>query len=250
MTRTASTSTLLPYLCGFSAIVLLTLLGARATGEEFAERLATEAEEAIASAGGKGVKARFYNSAGWPSRHPLLSGGDRLDDATRERVARAIAAIPGVGGVHWAESAGLTPARAVALRPVNCQNDVETLLRSGSIRFEEGSARIDATSRVLVDQLAEALHPCRGSIIAIAGHTDSSGSEQSNLALSRRRAEAVRQALIARGIPPEGLRAQGVGSSDPIAGLDPADPANRRIEFSIIASMALKPTPVDTPGPR
>ena len=65
----------------------------------------------------------------------------------------------------------------------------------------------------------------------------------------RARAEAVRWALIGRGIPADGLRATGMGSKAPIKGLDPADPANRRIEFSVIATMPIKPTPIDTPGP-
>jgi OOP family OmpA-OmpF porin len=37
---------------------------------------------------------------------------------------------------------------------------------------------------------------------------------------------------------------------EPVEGLDPADPANRRIEFSVVAKVATHPTPVDTPGPR
>ena len=85
--------------------------------------------------------------------------------------------------------------------------------------------------------------------ISISGHTDAAGKEAANLMLSRARAEAVRRALIARGIPREGLRAIGAGSQSPLPGLDPADTANRRIEFSVIEPMRLQPTPVDTPGP-
>jgi OOP family OmpA-OmpF porin len=60
----------------------------------------------------------------------------------------------------------------------------------------------------------------------------------------------VRDALIARGIPADGLRARGLGSCDPIEGLPSTDPANRRIEFSVVSTVPVKPTPVDTPGPR
>ena len=38
-----------------------------------------------------------------------------------------------------------------------------------------------------------------------------------------------------------------IGSSQPVAGLAPSDPANRRIEFSVIRTEPLRPTPVDTP---
>ena len=74
--------------------------------------------------------------------------------------------------------------------------------------------------------------------------------EPGNLALSMERARVVRQALIERGIPRDGLRASGVGSSQPVEGLAPSDPANRRIEFSVIRTEPLRPTPVDTPGAR
>ena len=99
----------------------------------------------------------------------------------------------------------------------------------------------------MLDEVAEALRPCLGSIIAITGHTDKSGTEPGNLALSMDRARAVREALVSRGIPRDGLRASGVGSSQPVAGLAPSDPANRRIEFSVIRTEPLRPTPVDTP---
>lgn len=124
------------------------------------------------------------------------------------------------------------------------------LLRARTIRFEEGSARIDATSSELIDEVANALRPCLGSIIAITGHTDATGPEAGNLSLSRLRANAVRDALISRGIPGDGLRARGVGSRIPVEGLEPTDPANRRIDFSVVATEPVRPTPVDTPGPR
>ena len=48
----------------------------------------------------------------------------------------------------------------------------------------------------------------------------------------------------------DGLRADGVGSKEPVEGLLPEDPANRRIDFAVVATTPLQPTPVDTPGPR
>ena len=60
----------------------------------------------------------------------------------------------------------------------------------------------------------------------------------------------MQRALIQRGIPADGLRASGIGSSKPIPKLAPTDPANRRIEFSVIETVPLRPTIVDAPGPR
>lgn len=243
-------SPFLTVLAGVIAVFVLAMLGARATGPRLAGQLAGQAETAIAEVGGQPVVADFAVS-GWPSRHPLLSGGERLDEATRARIAQAIARIPGVGGIRWADGTGTASAQShEAASPLHCQEDVEALLRARTIRFEESSTRIDVASRELIDEVANALRPCLGSIIAVTGHTDASGPEPGNLALSRDRAESVRRALIARGIPADGLRARGLGSAQPVEGLDPEDPANRRIEFSVIATVPIEPTAVDTPGPR
>ncbi len=192
----------------------------------------------------------FRSPNGFYSRHPLLTGGEPLNEATRDRIAKAVAGISGVGGIHWSDGDALVENAAAIADPLHCQEDVQALLRARTIRFEESSARIDQASRSLVGEVATALRPCLGSIIAITGHTDSSGPEPGNLALSRERAQAVHDALVDRGIPADGLRVRGEGSSHPVEGLDPTDPANRRIEFSVIATEAIMPTPVDTPGPR
>ncbi len=213
-----------------------------------AQRMASAAKSAIAKDGARGVQARFATSGGWPSRHPLLSGGEKVNLATRGKVARDVAAIPGVGGVRWADGSIMAQRSTAPVRPMHCQGDVEALLQARTIRFDESSSAIDAGSSELLDEVAAALRPCLGSIIAITGHTDSSGSKALNLQLSDERAAAVEDALVARGIPRDGLRARGLGSQQPMTGLDPTDPANRRIEFSVIAIVPLAPTPIDTPS--
>jgi OOP family OmpA-OmpF porin len=236
---------------GIGVLILLAILGGRMSGPAIANRLSEQAVQAIAEAGGgQRVTALFESRGGEPSRHPVLSGGEAMNDATRARIARAVAAIPGVGAVSWADGSMLSESSAQVLHPLHCQEDVQALLRARTLRFEEASTRIDRASASLVDEVATALRPCLGSIIEITGHTDSLGSEPGNLALSRERAEAVRAALVERGIPADGLRTRGVGSSVPVDGLEPDDPANRRIEFAVIATEPIMPTPVDTPGPR
>ncbi|GAA0274812.1 hypothetical protein GCM10009127_14230 [Alteraurantiacibacter aestuarii] len=235
---------------GAFMIFLLAVIGGRMTGADIAATLSQRADAAIEQAGGGGqVKARFSSPNGLPSRHPVLSGGEPLSEATRARIARAVGNTKGVGGVRWADGNMLTEAEVQAVKPLHCQEDVDALLRARTIRFEESSARIDAASAELIDEVATALRPCLGSIISITGHTDSSGPEPGNLELSQVRAEAVRSELVRRGIPEDGLRVRGIGSRDPVEGLDPADPANRRIEFAVIATEPIRPTPVDTPGP-
>lgn len=235
---------------GALLVIALAFVGGQVTGPRIADDLAARADTAIAKADGAPVTARFVSANGWPTRHPTLSGGGELDEGTRDRVAKTVAAIPGVGGIRWSDGTAFVASTSAPAEPLDCEEDVAALLRSRTIRFEEGSARIDAASGELIDEVAGALRPCLGSIIAIAGHTDASGPEPGNLELSRARAEAVQAALVARGIPADGLRARGHGSRVPVTGLDPTDPANRRIEFSVIATEPVLPTPVDTPGPR
>lgn len=240
----------IPLAAGALAVAVLAIVGAGVTGPRMTAALSRQAAAAIAESNAEPVRARFVSPNGWPSRHPVLSGGEGLDERTRARAARSVAAIPGVGGVRWADGTALAESAAAPVRPRHCEEDVAALLRARTIRFEESSARIDAASEELVDEVARALRPCLGSIIAITGHTDSSGPEPGNLALSLERADAVRQALIRRGIPADGLRVRGIGSRSPVEGLEPTDPANRRIEFAVVATEPIKPTPVDTPGPR
>ncbi len=220
------------------------------TAPSLAARLDADAARAIAATGVQGIEARFANRLGIPTRHPRLIGGERLGDVARARAARAVAAVPGVGGVIWADGSVRAEVSEPEFEPLHCQDDVEGLLRTRSVRFEEASSALLPASEMLLDEVADALRPCLGAIIAITGHTDKSGTEPGNIALSLDRARAVREALLARGIPRDGLRARGVGSQEPVEGLAPADPANRRIEFSVIRTEPLLPTPIDTPGAR
>jgi len=239
-------------LAGAATSAVFAIASTFAHGPEFIAGLERQAARVRDAAGGKGVAIGFVTRQGWLTRHPALSAGEGLDEATRARAAAAIAAVPGVGAVTWRDSRSRRSGPGGAVRKVaslHCQEEVEAILRVRTIRFGESSARLDRASNKVLDEVAQALSPCVGSIIAITGHTDSNGDKEANLALSRARADAVRWALIGRGIPADGLRATGVGSAVPVARLDPADPANRRIEFSVIEAMPLKPTPVDTPGP-
>ena len=223
---------------------------AQIRGPAFIAQLSNEADAIIAELGADPVEARFADRFGAPSRHVLLSGGEGLTEQLRADVATRVGAIDGVGGVHWSDGTMLAQPEEQPLRPPGCQDDVRGLLRARTLRFEESSATVDPSSEMLLDEVAEALRPCLGAQVAIVGHTDSSGPEPENLALSRERAAAVRSELIERGIPGEILKASGEGSAKPIDGLEPGDPANRRIEFTVLSVAPLVPTPVDKPGPR
>jgi outer membrane protein OmpA-like peptidoglycan-associated protein len=90
----------------------------------------------------------------------------------------------------------------------------------------------------LCDQVAAVLraHP-ELSLVRIEGHTDDTGDHLDNIALSRRRADAVRAQLMARGVEGTRLESVGFGAARPLVeGTDAAARTqNRRVEFTIVA---------------
>lgn len=91
------------------------------------------------------------------------------------------------------------------------------MLSLQDVLFDTGSATLKAGAQRIVDRLADVLkqHPERR--VLVEGFTDSRGSEDQNLELSRRRAEAFRQALVERGIDAARIETQAYGEAFPVA---------------------------------
>lgn len=102
-----------------------------------------------------------------------------------------------------------------------------------SIDFEPGSAALTAGSAASLDVAAKALAARPELSVMVVGHSDNEGSLESNIALSRRRAEAVREALVARGIDAARLDARGAGFLAPVASnaSEEGRALNRRVEL-------------------
>lgn len=117
----------------------------------------------------------------------------------------------------------------------SCNNSMVALLSQTNIQFSSASAVIDPASFSLLDNVSEAAKACPGRL-AIDGHTDNTGRSALNERLSRQRAEAVRRALIDRGIAAGRLEATGHGPSRPIADneTEAGRAQNRRIEIKVI----------------
>ncbi len=98
--------------------------------------------------------------------------------------------------------------------------------------FAPGSAVMSAADRARVEALAEALNrPQLATVrVRIEGHTDSSGDRAVNLDLSQRRARAVADFLIARGIAAGRLEVRGYGFDRPLPGMPASAGENRRVE--------------------
>lgn len=118
---------------------------------------------------------------------------------------------------------------------VTCEAELTDLLMDARIEFDSSSSVIDASSNALLDAVAAAVRRCPGTL-RIEGHTDSTGPEDENETLSRNRAFAVRNALIARNVDPQRLIAEGYGATHPVAGnTTPEGRArNRRIEIRVV----------------
>lgn len=104
------------------------------------------------------------------------------------------------------------------------------------IRFATGTADIQPSSYALLDDVALVLQERPGARMAVHGHTDSQGSIEFNVGLSRRRAQAVAQYLVDHGIVAERLEAEGFGPSRPVADntTEQGRARNRRVEFKLL----------------
>ncbi|RMF32870.1 MAG: OmpA family protein, partial [Chlorobiota bacterium] len=102
-----------------------------------------------------------------------------------------------------------------------------------NIHFEPGSAQLRADSMPWLDALARALAGDSTVSVTLYGYTDSQGNPQTNLRLSRLRAEQVLTALLRGGVAYERLHAVGMGSQNPRASNITADgrARNRRVEL-------------------
>jgi|688.fasta_scaffold448226_2 outer membrane protein OmpA-like peptidoglycan-associated protein len=105
-----------------------------------------------------------------------------------------------------------------------------------NLQFEVGKEVIKPTSFASLNILAQTLKDAPQWTLKLSGHTDNTGSAAFNLNLSKKRAEAVKNYLVAQGIDPTRITTEGLGSTKPIASNDTPKgrEANRRVEFLVI----------------
>ncbi len=104
------------------------------------------------------------------------------------------------------------------------------------IQFESGSDRVKAESFKKLDMLVQFFKDTPNLEVEISGHTDNVGSAESNLILSKKRAQVVADYLISKGVNPKQLKVTGFGADKPIAdnATDDGKAQNRRIEMNVI----------------
>ncbi|MCF7824941.1 MAG: OmpA family protein [Candidatus Marinimicrobia bacterium] len=112
----------------------------------------------------------------------------------------------------------------------------DTIIRLIGLDFPSNAATIEQKSFALLTKVRDAINTLKASSITVTGYTDSYGSDQDNLILSRQRAEAVKQYILANTkFQNANVEAVGYGESQPIANNETelGRAANRRVEVVI-----------------
>ena len=107
---------------------------------------------------------------------------------------------------------------------------------SGGVLFASNEATLLPAAIVKLNEVAEAL--IKGnpdSNMTVEGHTDSQGQRQYNMDLSKKRADAVRDQLVSRGVAQDRIKSVGIGPDRPIASNNNAEGRanNRRVEIIV-----------------
>jgi outer membrane protein OmpA-like peptidoglycan-associated protein len=117
--------------------------------------------------------------------------------------------------------------------------DDDTLLVhfESDVLFDVNSAVIDSSGRATLEDVSGVLNEYSKTAVIVQGHTDATGSEEHNQALSERRATSVRNYLIGRGVDDDRLAAVGYGEGYPVASNDSdyGRQQNRRVDILLKA---------------
>lgn len=189
---------------------------------------------AAAALGGLNALSRLAKGSFSLSGTDAKLSGEALYSGAVKSIQDSFAgAIPEGFKATPAEIAVSAPAPAVDAP--NCQSLLNTILSKSKVNFDTGKATISPVSSGLLDTIVATIGRCPSNAIEVSGHTDSSGNEAANVALSEQRAKAVVTYLTDAGVPASRLTAAGLGSSHPIASndTDEGKALNRRIEFAV-----------------
>lgn len=110
-----------------------------------------------------------------------------------------------------------------------------------SVTFAEAGGELSAAALEDLETILESPQMAEGGAIVLRGHTDSSGDDEANLRVSRKRAEMVRDWLVEHGVAAERITVIAIGEQRPIAPNAKLDgtpdeagrAANRRVDVSI-----------------
>lgn len=218
-----------------------------------AERARAEAERARRESMARGEEAERARREAQQAR-ALSVQSEREAELAREEAAQArrLAEAQGREAELARQEAELASATADSLRRqlqnLQARETSRGLMFTlGDVLFEYGRSDLKPESLANLNRLVQFLGEYPDRTISIEGHTDSRGGAEFNLRLSQARADAVRRALIERGVPAGRLQAVGLGEEFPIASneLESGRQQNRRVEIIILNDGQARP---DAPG--
>ena len=168
----------------------------------------------------------------------LITGDSSMERKKRALVGAGLGALTGaaVGSYMDRQEAKLRAELDRTGVSITRNGDNITLNMPGNITFATNSADLNAGFYDVLNSVALVLNEFDQTVIEVAGHTDSTGSEQYNLDLSRRRAASVARYLETRSVRTDRIIEVGMGESRPIASndTDAGRQANRRVELTLV----------------
>ncbi|MGH8032903.1 MAG: OmpA family protein [Luteimonas sp.] len=168
----------------------------------------------------------------------LLSGGDATERRQRALVGAGVGGLAGgaIGAYQDRQEAELRRRMQGTGVDVVRNGDNITLNMPGGVTFGFDQASIQPQFYPVLDNVANTLQQYNQTVIEVAGHTDSVGTDSYNQQLSQRRADAVAAYLGSRGISRDRMITVGAGETRPIASNDSDNgrAQNRRVEVTLV----------------
>jgi len=207
--------------------LLATLVAACTTLDPY-----TREEETSKAAKGAAIGAAAGVVAG------LITGDDSSERKKRALILGGVGAIAGGSVGYYMDQQEMELRRRLERTGVSVTRvgDNITLNMPGHITFAVDSADINAGFYDVLDSVALVLNEYDKTMVEVAGHTDSTGTEAYNQQLSQRRAESVAAYLRSREVLGQRLLIVGGGENYPIASNDTPEgrQLNRRVEITIV----------------
>jgi OOP family OmpA-OmpF porin len=126
--------------------------------------------------------------------------------------------------------------RGLRVDATGCAVKSQSIVILKSVNFEFDKAVLTREARAILDDVVAGMKGQPSMQVEIDGHTDALGTESYNLALSQRRADAVRTYLASQGVDGSRMKAEGYGESAPVADNNSEEgrAQNRRVEFKVV----------------
>ncbi|HEX6997542.1 MAG TPA: OmpA family protein [Gammaproteobacteria bacterium] len=168
----------------------------------------------------------------------LITGDSSMERKKRALVGAGLGALAGAGvGAYMDRQEARLRAELdrTGVSVTRVGNNI-TLNMPGNITFATDSADLNAAFYEVLNSVSLVLNEFEQTVIEVAGHTDSTGSEAYNQQLSERRAAAVAAYLQTRNVRADRMITVGMGESRPIASNDTPEgrQQNRRVELTLV----------------